>query len=82
MPADLPWRMHAYGGSIPTRELYNRLKERKVLIVPGEYFFVGQDTDWAHTKECIRFNFARSDKELEAGIPIMAEELKKAYESS
>ncbi|MGR5541206.1 aminotransferase class I/II-fold pyridoxal phosphate-dependent enzyme, partial [Vibrio campbellii] len=29
---------------ITTMELYKRLKERGVLIVPGEYFFIGQES--------------------------------------
>ncbi|NTJ39545.1 valine--pyruvate transaminase [Vibrio vulnificus] len=31
---------------ITTMELYQRLKARGVLIVPGEYFFIGQEDNW------------------------------------
>lgn len=31
---------------ITTMELYQRLKARGVLIVPGEYFFIGQKDEW------------------------------------
>ncbi|MDF4794569.1 valine--pyruvate transaminase, partial [Vibrio parahaemolyticus] len=33
---------------ITTMELYQRLKARGVLIVPGEYFFIGQKDEWDH----------------------------------
>jgi valine--pyruvate aminotransferase len=49
-------------------------------VVPGEQFFLGQDVaGWQHAHECLRINFARPDHELEAGIPILAEVIAKAY---
>jgi len=42
-----------------TRELYERLKARKVLTVPGEYFFCGLGNDWPHRHECLRLNFSQ-----------------------
>ena len=42
---------------IPSRELYERLKARGVLVVPGSYFFFGQESgDWPHRDECLRIN--------------------------
>lgn len=44
---------------ITTMELYRRLKARGVLIVPGEYFFIGLEDDWSHGHECLRMNMFR-----------------------
>ncbi|MDG3086779.1 valine--pyruvate transaminase [Vibrio hannami] len=64
---------------IPTMELYKRLKARGVLIVPGEYFFFGQDTSWQHTKQCLRMNYVQDEKAMRDGIKVIAEEVLKAY---
>ena len=64
---------------ISTMELYRRLKERGVLIVPGEYFFIGLDEDWQHGHECLRMNYVQEDEVMRKGIAIIAEEVEKAY---
>lgn len=64
---------------ITTLELYRRLKARGVLIVPGEYFFIGQKEDWAHAHQCLRMNYVQNDDAMQQGIAIIAEEVKKAY---
>ncbi|MBY8164799.1 valine--pyruvate transaminase [Vibrio fluvialis] len=64
---------------ITTMELYRRLKARGVLIVPGEYFFIGQKEDWAHAHQCLRMNYVQSDDAMQRGIAIIAEEVQKAY---
>ncbi|QTG91951.1 valine--pyruvate transaminase [Vibrio fluvialis] len=64
---------------ITTMELYHRLKARGVLIVPGEYFFIGQKEDWAHAHQCLRMNYVQSDDAMQQGIAIIAEEVQKAY---
>jgi valine--pyruvate aminotransferase len=64
---------------ITTMELYKRLKDRGVLIVPGEYFFVGQKEDWAHAHQCLRMNYVQDDEAMQKGIAVIAEEVKKAY---
>ncbi|WED21856.1 valine--pyruvate transaminase [Vibrio sp. JC009] len=65
---------------IPTMELYKRLKARGVLIVPGEYFFIGQDAEWEHTRQCLRMNYVQDEKAMRDGIKVIAEEVKKAYQ--
>ncbi len=88
---DLPWRVHKPEGAIflwlwfeglPIRsqELYQRLKQRGVLAVPGHNFFVGLDEHWAHSQECLRVSYAMDSAQVEAGIRIIAEEARKAYE--
>ncbi|MEZ9143849.1 valine--pyruvate transaminase [Vibrio sp. 10N.286.52.C3] len=64
---------------ITTMELYKRLKERGVLIVPGEYFFIGQEDEWDHAHQCLRMNYVQDDEAMQKGIAIIAEEVKKAY---
>ncbi|MHC4104911.1 MAG: aminotransferase class I/II-fold pyridoxal phosphate-dependent enzyme, partial [Planctomycetota bacterium] len=64
---------------ITSRELYLRLKERGVLIVPGHYFFPGLKEQWPHKNECIRVNYSQEAETVSMGIKIIAEEVKKAY---
>ncbi|NOI02741.1 valine--pyruvate transaminase [Vibrio kanaloae] len=64
---------------ITTMELYDRLKDRGVLIVPGEYFFIGQEDEWDHAHQCLRMNYVQGDEAMQKGISIIAEEVKKAY---
>jgi valine--pyruvate aminotransferase len=87
--AGVDWALHASEGaffhwlwlrglSIPTRELYERLKSRKVLVVPGEYFFFGLDEDWPHSRECLRLNFSQPADVVREGLVIIADEAAKA----
>lgn len=66
---------------VKSKEIYARLKKRNVVIVPGEYFFTGlKDKKWKHIDECIRINFGAAPLEdVEQGIKIIAEEIRKAY---
>ncbi len=65
---------------IASAELYSRLKQRGVLIVPGHYFFPGlADDGWRHRHECLRLNYAGEAAEVAEGIRIIGEEVKKAY---
>lgn len=64
---------------ITTMELYDRLKARGVLIVPGEYFFIGQEDEWDHAHQCLRMNYVQDDEAMQKGISIIAEEVKNAY---
>jgi valine--pyruvate aminotransferase len=63
---------------ITNQQLYERLKQRGVVIVPGHYFFPGLSEPWPHANECIRVNYAQDDKVVSAGIQIIAEEVKRA----
>ncbi len=65
---------------ITTMELYKRLKARGVLIVPGEYFFIGQKDEWEHAHQCLRMNYVQDDDMMQKGIAIIAEEVQKAYQ--
>lgn len=67
---------------VGTRELYRRLKERGVVVVPGEYFFFGTalgsgpESAWRehpHRHRCVRINYARPEEEVRDGLSIIAE---------
>ena len=59
-------------------ELYERLKKRGVLVVPGQYFFPGLKEKWQHKNECIRVNYSQDTKTVAAGIKIIADEVRQA----
>ena len=67
------------GLTITDHELYERLKKRGVLIVPGHYFFPGLKGEWQHKHECIRINYAQDKEIVSAGIKIIVDEVKLAY---
>ncbi len=64
---------------ITTEMLYQRLKARGVLMVPGHFFFPGLEHDWPHTHQCMRMNYVPEAEKIERGIQILAEELDKAF---
>ena len=65
------------GLPVTSQELYRRLKQRGVLIIPGHYFFPGLDDDpWPHKQECIRMTYSMDDDVVREGIKIIAEEVK------
>ena len=87
--AGVDWALHAHEGAffhwlwlknlrITTLELYERLKARKVLTVPGEHFFFGLEEDWPHRHECLRLNFSREAGVVREGYQIIAEEAARA----
>ena len=65
---------------ITNSELYERLKARGVLIVPGHYFFPGFEENWQHKNECIRVNYSQDPETVTAGVKIIADEVKRAYD--
>ena len=90
---DLPWRLHTCEGAlflwlwccdlpIDSRLLYERLKSRGVLVVPGCFFFYGMEDDWPHSHECIRINYSQPEAIVREGLRIIGEELRKAYSPS
>lgn len=91
LPADIPWRVHESEGAfflwfwfdgLPggCRELYRRLKEAGVVVVPGEYFFYGIDTsDWDHAGQCIRVSFTQPEEILRDGFRIIGEVVREVY---
>jgi len=87
---DLPYKIHKPEGAIflwlwfqdlpcTTAQLYERLKARKTLIIPGHHFFPGLDEDWQHKHECIRLTYAQDEHVVRAGIKVIADEVRKLY---
>ena len=60
-------------------ELYERLKQRGVLVVAGRYFFPGLRHEWKHPHECIRITYSQRWHDVEKGLQIIADEVKRAY---
>lgn len=88
---DIPCRIHLSEGAIflwlwfeglpiTSEALYQRLKQRGVLVVSGHHFFAGVDHDWPHQHQCIRVSYVQDLAEIEKGIKIIAEEAKLAYQ--
>jgi len=70
------------GLPITNAELYQRLKKRRVLVVPGHYFFPGLKQRWKHKNECIRVNYSPDKETVTKGIKIIADEVKQAYDAA
>ena len=62
--------------SITSLELYERLKKRGVIVVPGEYFFPGMEEPWPHKHQCLRINYAQPADKIEKGFQVIAQEIK------
>ena len=71
------------GLPIHSQELYQRLKAKGTLIIPGEHFFVGLDTaGYRHAHECIRMSIAQSDEVLQKGIAAIGEVVRAVYDET
>jgi len=64
--------------SITSGELYQRLKDRGVYVIPGHHFFPGLDDPWPHRDQCIRISYSQDAGAVEEGIRIIGEEARKA----
>ncbi|MDR0807285.1 MAG: valine--pyruvate transaminase [Enterobacteriaceae bacterium] len=64
---------------ISCQMLYQRLKARGVLMVPGHHFFPGLEQEWQHTQQCMRMNYVPEPELIERGITILAEEIERAH---
>jgi len=91
--AGLPFAIHKPEGAlflwlwfeglpISTRELYERLKKKGVLVVSGHYFFPGLEEDWPHKNECIRVTYAQDDEVVEKGLSLIASEIREIHSQS
>jgi valine--pyruvate aminotransferase len=86
LPRDLNWYLHRVEGSlfawlwIETQqmqdlEMYQRLKERGLLCVPGSTFFPGLREEFPHKHRCLRFSMTAPDEDLIAAAAVVAAEL-------
>ncbi len=65
---------------ITSQQLYERLKARQTLVVPGHYFYPGLAGEWRHKHECIRVTYSQDEATVREGVRIIAEEVKRAYD--
>jgi valine--pyruvate aminotransferase len=65
--------------AVSSSELYQRLKQQGLLIVPGKYFFPGQSQPTQHAESCVRMNYVQTEDELAKGIEILARELRACW---
>jgi len=88
--AGLPFRIHKPEGAfflwlwfedlpIGCQVLYERLKQRGVLVVPGHHCFFGLEEDWPHRHECLRVSYVQDEAAVQRGIGLIAEEVGRAY---
>ena len=64
------------GLPITSNELYERLKEKNVLVISGTHFFPGVEEDWEHKHQCIRITYSMEESTVEEGIKKIAQELR------
>ena len=67
---------------IASAELYQRLKDRGVLVISGHHFFPGLEEPWPHKDQCLRLSYAQDSAAVNAGLKIVAEEAKRAYQQA
>jgi valine--pyruvate aminotransferase len=91
LPANVPWRVHESEGAfflwfwfenlpVTCRELYRRLKDAGLLIVPGKAFFFGLDTTgWDHADQCIRVSFTQPEEVVAEGFTILGRVITEVY---
>ena len=88
--AGLPFRIHKPEGAfflwlwfeglpIGSQVLYERLKRRGVLVVPGHHCFFGLEEDWPHRHECLRVSYVQDPQAVQRGAELIAEEVRKTY---
>ncbi len=93
----LPFALHKVEGAmfiwlwlkdcpVTNQTLYERLKEKGVLIVSGHHFFPGlnsgADRTWRHKQECLRITYSQDDILVEEGLKIIAKEVHRAYQET
>ena len=87
----IPYRVHVSEGAffvwlwleglpIKSSELYQRLKSKGVLVVPGNYFFFGDDdNEWKHRYECLRVTFTQPENTVREAMQIIGQEVANIY---
>lgn len=89
----VPWMRHEAEGSMfhwlrfpglpgGSRALYQRLKAKGVLVIPGDAFFFGLAHPAAEQSECIRVHTAMDPQKVQRGIGIIAEVLREMFAGS
>lgn len=87
----LPYRIHRPEGAFflwlwfedlpaPSAQLYQRLKQRGVLALPGEEFFIGIDPSWPHRSQCLRLSYAQDPAAVRRGVELLGDVVHELYE--
>lgn len=91
LPDEVPWRVHESEGAfflwfwfdqlpVTCRELYRRLKDAGLLVVPGKAFFFGLDTTgWNHAEQCLRVSFTQPEEVVAEGFRILGRVIAEVY---
>lgn len=88
--AAFPYRIHEPEGAfflwlwledlpISSAELYQRLKQKGLLLMAGEPFFFGLEDSWPHARQCVRLTYCQTEDILTKAIFGLAEELNSVY---
>lgn len=64
---------------ISSKQLYQLLKDKGLIVVSGHYFFPGLEGEWQHKNECIRVNYAQDAQVVIKGIDILANVINHLY---
>ncbi len=89
LPSGLNWRLHSGAGGMfawvwidhpwfDDMELYRRLKEKRVFVVPGRHFFVGTPSTplpEGHATRCFRMSVSAPEKVIVEGVQRLADTL-------
>ncbi len=86
----LPYAVHSAEGAmflwlwfrdlpISAQELYERLKQKGVLVIPGHHFFIGLNEQWRHKHECIRITYSQNEENVKHGLSVLGEEIRSIY---
>jgi valine--pyruvate aminotransferase len=90
MPKDVPWFLHRGEGAIfawlwfkdlpgDDWDLYQALKKRGVIVVPGKPFFPGLQEEWVHVHQCLRISLTATDDELVTAMQRLAQVVTQIY---
>jgi valine--pyruvate aminotransferase len=93
MPDDVPWYLHRGEGSIfawiwfdqlpiTDWQLYQQLKQRDVIVVPGNAFFPGIREPWPHTQQCLRISLTAEGQDIRAAMGQLGEVVRTVYQSA
>ena len=64
------------GMPVSSRQLYERLKQRGVVVVSGDYFFPGLAAGWRHAEECLRITYSQAEEDVQQGVAVIADEVR------
>ncbi len=66
---------------ITSQVLYERLKEKGLLVLSGHHFFQPlYNSEWAHQHQCLRVNFCQPMDKIKQGIDLLLEETAELYQ--